>query len=446
MTKTIFQSLLEFSLACVCFVAMTEPSSADDWAKWLGPLGTNTWSESGVIETFPPGGPKVLWKTKIAGGYAGPAVSQGKVVITDFVTNANVKVGNFQRLKFNGTERVICLDEKTGNIVWKHDYPVEYSISYPSGPRCTPTIENDRVYVLGAEGHLFCFNLNDGSILWSKELKQEYKTESALWGYSAHPIIDGDKLITLAGGDGSHFVALNKYTGDEIWRSLTSIEQGYSSPAIINAGGSRQLITLRPDGVSSVNPETGKEYWTIPYQATSNSIIMKPLKIDDFLYVGGYSRQSLLIKLEPDQPTASVVWRDKSKSVPCPVNVQPYLDVKNNVAFGMDQNGDMRATKFPEAELLWATSKPVSERRTSNGTAFIVRQGDTDRYWLFNDSGELIIAKMTVSGYEEIDRVKVIEPTNNAFNRSVVWSMPAYANKRVYIRNDEEIICLDLAK
>lgn len=100
----------------------------------------------------------------------------------------------------------------------------------------------------------------------------------------------------------------------------------------------------------------------------------------------------------------------------------------------------------PNGSVLWATSKPVSERRTSNGTAFIVRQGDTDRYWLFNDSGELIIAKMTVSGYEEIDRVKVIEPTNNGFNRPVVWSMPAYATKRVYIRNDKEIICLDLAK
>lgn len=425
---------------------MAADLSGDDWSRWMGPDRTNTWYETGIVEKFPEGGPKVIWKTKIAGGYSGPSIANGKVVITDFVTKENVKIGNFQRSKFKGTERILCLDEKTGEVIWKHEHHVLYTISYPSGPRCTPVIEGERVYTLGAEGHLFCFNLQDGEIIWSKQLKTEYKTESALWGYAAHPLIDGENLITLAGGQGSHMVALNKNTGEEVWRTLTAKEQGYSPPTIIKAGGKRQLITLRPDAVSSVDPANGQEFWSIPYEATSNSIIMKPLKIDEFLYVGGYSRQCLLIKLDPDKPTASEVWRDKESNVPCPVNVQPYLDVKKKIAYGMDQSGDMRATRFPDAELLWSTSKPVSKRRTSNGTAFIVRQGETDRYWLFNDSGELLIAKMTEAAYEEIDRVKVIEPTNNAFNRPVVWSMPAFANKRVYIRNDEEIICLDLAK
>jgi hypothetical protein len=95
---------------------------------------------------------------------------------------------------------------------------------------------------------------------------------------------------------------------------------------------------------------------------------------------------------------------------------------------------------------LWATSEPVSKRRTGNGTAFIVQQAKTDRFWLFNDYGFLIIAEITPDGYKEISRAKVIEPSNNAFNRDVVWSMPAYANRRAYIRNDDEIICVDLAK
>ena len=437
---------LAAGLACLAILMFSSISIGDDWSRWMGPNRTNTWNETGIIDSFSDGGPKVVWKTKIAGGYSGPAVSQGKVFITDFVTESNVKIGNFERREFDGTERILCLDESTGEIVWNHEHPVRYTISYPSGPRCTPVVEGDRVYTLGSEGHLFCFSISDGSIIWSKELKKEYQTKSALWGYAAHPLIDGDNLITLAGGEGSHIVSLNKNTGKEVWRSLTATEQGYAPPTIINAGGTRQLITLRPDAVSSINPTDGKEYWSIPYEATSNSIIMSPLKIGDYLYAAGYQNKSLLMKLDSAKPAATEVWRDRAKTAISPVNVQPYLDVKSGVVFGMNQNGDLRATQFPEGKLLWATSQPVSKRRTGNGTAFIVRQGETSRFWLFNDSGELVIANLTPEGYEEIDRAKVIEPSNNAFNRSVVWSMPAYANKRVYIRNDNEIICLDLAK
>ncbi len=428
------------------FVTNSTLFAQQDWPKWMGPDGTNTWNDKGLVESFSKDGPKTLWRTPIAGGYSGPAVAQGNVLITDFVTDANVKIGNFERREFGGSERILCLNESSGEIIWKHEHKVKYTISYPSGPRCTPVIENNRVYTLGAEGHLFCFNLTDGKILWEKQLREEYKTTSALWGYAAHPLIDGDNLITLAGGEGSHIVALNKNTGEEVWRSLTAPEQGYAPPKIIEAGGARQLITCRPDAVTSINPDDGKEYWSIPYEATSNSIIMTPLHVGDYLYVGGYSKKSLLLKLDTMNPAATEVWRNKGRSAISAVNVQPYLDVKNQIAYGMDQTGDMRAFNIPEGDLLWSTSEPVSERRTGNGTAFLVRQGDTDRYWIFNDSGFMIIAEMTAEGYKEISRAKVIEPSNNAFNRPVVWSMPAFANKRAYIRNDDEIICIDLAE
>ena len=440
------RSTFVWELVILIGVLSAGVAQADDWPHWMGADRTNTWNETGIIETFPAGGPKVIWKTAIAGGYSGAAVADGKVVITDFVTDSNVKIGNFERREFDGTERVLCLNEADGTVIWKHEKKVRYTISYPAGPRCTPIIENGLVYTLGSEGFLACFDLESGKVVWSKELKQEYKTKSALWGYAGHPLIDGDKLITLAGGAGSHIVALDKKTGAEIWRSTTAPEQGYAPPTIIQAGGVRQLLTLRPDAVTSLNPETGEEYWSIPYQATSNSIIMTPIQIGNSLFVAGYNNKSLLINLDTDKPKATEVWRDRARTAPSPVNVQPYLDKPTGVLYGIHQNGDLRAVQFPEATLLWATSQPITKRRTGNGTAFIVRQGQTNRFWLFNDSGELVICEMTPSEFKEIDRAKVIEPTNNAFNRPVVWSMPAFANKRVYIRNDNEIICLDLAK
>ena len=152
----------------------------------------------------------MVWRSNIAGGYSGPAVAQGKVFVTDYVTEDNVKVPNFERNKFSGIERVICLDETSGKTLWKHEYPVKYSISYPAGPRCTPIVDGEFLYTLGAEGHLRCLQVESGEVVWSLHLPEEYKCKTPLWGYSAHPLIDGDRLITLAGGQGSHVVALDK--------------------------------------------------------------------------------------------------------------------------------------------------------------------------------------------------------------------------------------------
>lgn len=429
---------------CVFLLSTSSFLRADDWPQWMGVQRDNVWREDGLIDKFPEGGPKILWRADVAGGYAGPAVAGGKVYIADYLTAENVKVDNFERKEFSGQERVLSLDEASGKVLWKHEYPVKYTISYPAGPRCTPTIDGNRVYTLGAEGDLFCFDANaNGKILWSLDLKKEYKTKAALWGYAGHPLIDGDKLITLAGGEGSHIVALNKMTGKEIWRFGTSKEQGYSPPTIITAGGVRQLILLRPDAVTSIDPETAKEYWSVPYEATSGSIIMSPVVCGEHLYAAGYSSKSLLLKLASDKPAATEVWRDQARSAISPVNVQPIAD--KNVIYGCDQKGPLVALEIPSGKRLWESTGPFDGGRTKGSeTAFLVRQGD--RYWLFNEIGELIIARIGSAGYEEVDRAKVIEPTNTAFGRDVVWSMPAFANRHAYIRNDKECICVDLAR
>jgi len=414
----------------------------DDWPQWMGPKRDNVWRESGLIDKFPEAGPKILWRTKLAGGYSGPAVRDGRVYVTDYVTDDNVKVDNFGRAGFKGKERVLCLEEASGKVIWTHEYDCPYSISYPGGPRCTPIVEDGLVFSLGAEGNLLCLTTDSGTVVWEKSLKDVYKTKAALWGYSAHPLLDGDQLITLAGGDGSHVVALSKKTGAELWRASSSTEQGYAPPTIIQAGGVRQLILCKPTAVTSIDPATGKEYWSVSYEASNGSIIMSPVQVGDYLYVAGYSKKSLLLKLDRNRPAVEEVWRDKARSAISPVNVQPIAI--QDVLYGMDQGGALMAMKIPTGERLWETNNAVGGRLAGSETAFIVKEAD--RFWLFNEKGELIIAKLTPDGYEELDRAKVIEPSNYAFGREVVWSMPAFANKRAYIRNDNEIICVDLAK
>ncbi len=431
-------------VAFVCCVFTMAAAVADDWPQWMGPQRDNVWRETGLLDKFPEGGPKVVWRTPLAGGYAGPAVANGRVYVTDFVRQGDSPGDNFDRKQLKGTERVLCLDEKTGKEIWKQEYPVTYAISYPAGPRCTPLINEGKVYTLGAEGNLGCYDAASGKIVWQKELQKEYNTTAPLWGYAAHPLIDGKKLITLAGGQGTQVVALDKNTGEQIWAALDSPEigQGYVPPSIIEAGGTRQLIITKPDALSSLDPETGKVHWRVPYTADNGGVIMTPVFTAGHLYQGGFNNRNLLVKLANDKPAGESLWKDKARKGVSPINVQPIAE--GDVIYGFDQSGQFTAFKLPDGDRLWQTPQPVAERPANSATAFIVRQGD--RYWFFTEKGDVVIGDLSPEGFQEFDRAHVIEPTGDAFGRAVVWCMPAFANKHVFVRNDKECICVDLAK
>lgn len=403
---------------------------ADDWPAWMGPTRDNVWHEEGILSEFPDSGPQVVWRAPVAGGYAGPAVAGGRVFVTDFVKTDGM----------SGTERVLCLDAATGRPLWQHEEPETYTISYPAGPRCTPLVDGDRVYTLGAEGKLCCLSVSDGAVLWSRDLKADYHTKAATWGYASHPQIDGDKLICIAGTGEAHAVALNKHTGEELWRAGTAPEQGYCPPLILEAAGVRQLILMKPDGMYAVDPETGTRLWETPYNADNGSIIMQPVRIGDYLYVGGFQEKNLLLKLHQDEPGVEVVWRNKRQHGISAVNVQPFdLD---GFLCGFHEKGDLRVVEIPSGEVLVSDGGPLPGRLQGCGTAFITRH--QDRFFVFTETGDLVIAELSSKGYIELDRTHLIDPTNTAFGRDVVWCPPAYAEQSVFVRNDQELIRVSL--
>ena len=428
-----------FALALIALAPVA--ARADDWPQWMGPNRDNVWRETGVVETLP-AAPKVLWKAPVGGGYAGPAVALGKVFCSEYKSATDLGEGNFARKEADGTETVFALDAATGKRVWQHAYPVKYTISYPAGPRCTPTVSGSLVYFLGAEGDLLACDAATGNIKWQKNLRTEYETKSALWGYAAHPLIDGQKLITLAGGDGSHVVALDKDTGAELWKSQSQPEQGYAPPLLTTAGGVRQLIVAGPSAVRGLDPETGKRLWTTPYDATSGSIIMTPVVSGEYLFVGGYANKNLLLRLTTDKPGVEVIAKDVAKKFLSPVNVQPFVD--GNVVYGFDSDGLFYGVGLPSGARLFGTPAPIAADKLGTGTAFLVRH--EGRVWFFTEKGDLVIAKVSPAGYEEASRTHLIEPTGKAFGRKVVWCAPAFADKKLFVRNDAELICVDLAK
>lgn len=434
-------------LALAALLAAPLAAPADDWPHWMGPTRDNVWHETGVVDKFPKDGPKKLWSFRVHGGYAGPAVAGGKVFVHDYekLKGEIDDEGNFKQKETSGVERVYCVDAKTGKKEWEYKYDVKYAISYPAGPRCTPAVDGEHVYTLGAEGHLACLKVKDGSKVWAKELKAEYKTKAPLWGYAAHPLVYGDKLITLAGGEGSHVVALDKKTGKEVWKAETEKDPagfGYVPPSVIEAGGKKQLIVAGPSAVKGLNPDTGERYWSEPYSATSGSIIMTPVVSGEHLYIGGYQGKNLLLKLGKDKPEATTVWKDKKEHGVHAVNVQPVLH--DGVLYGFDESGRMFAVELPSGKRLWESTDVVGYAKGSD-TAFIVKNGD--RFFFFTETGDLVIGKLDKTGFTEVDRAKgLVEKTQTGFGRKVVWCQPAFADKKMFVRNDKELACFDLAK
>src|SRR5215210_1394504 len=145
---------MRHTLATLTLLGLTASAPADDWPQWMGPQRDNVWRETGILDKFPPGGAKVLWRAKVAGGYSGPAVANGRVYVGDFVSPADPKAEVYDRTNYQGTERVLCFNEATGKPIWAFEYPMRYTISFPNGPRVTPCVEDGRVYFLGAEGRL----------------------------------------------------------------------------------------------------------------------------------------------------------------------------------------------------------------------------------------------------------------------------------------------------
>ncbi|MSQ93397.1 MAG: pyrrolo-quinoline quinone [Gemmataceae bacterium] len=444
--------------AIVFGFACCSAAHADDWPQWLGPQRDGVWREAGIVAKFPEGGPKVRWRTPIAEGYSGPAVANGKVYITDRVRAKGVKNPDnaFDRkTRVAGVERVLCLNEADGKIVWEQVYPCEYQISYASGPRTTPIVAGGKVYTYGAMGHLYCFDADTGKIHWSKEMLKEYKMNVPVWGFSGNPLLDGDRLICLVGGEGSVAVAFHKDTGKEIWKSLSSAEPGYAPPVIFEIGGKRQLILWHPESINSLDPKSGKVYWSHRYnkkkQLGAGMSIPTPRLDGDNLFFTNFYDGSLMLKTNGTQPP-TITWQKAGRSVMPEdtdglhsVMVTPVI--KSGHIYGVDSYGEMRCLDEKTGERIWSTHQPVTGKSTRWGNAFIVEQGG--RFILFNELGDLIICKMTPKGYEEIDRANILTPTNTMAppgGRRVIWSHPAFANRSVYARNDKEIICVSMAQ
>ena len=421
-------------------------AAAEDWPEFRGAGRRGVWLESGIVETFPAEGLKALWRTPVKRGYAGPAVADGRVFVTDYEPTDGMR----------GTERALALDEATGEVLWIQEWDADYAgIQWEIGPGATPTVDGDRVYVLGRDGVLSAFMTDTGELLWRKSYGEDYGVDRMRWGFdwgfASAPLVDDERLICFVGGSpDARVVAFDKMTGEEIWRSLPSeADLGVAQPIIIEAGGARQLIVWDPEEVASLDPVTGDVYWRQPYVVGGAMTVAVPVQVGSQLFFSTFYDGPMMLTLNQDRPDATIAWKGSSNSEIRTEGLHAVLAtpiIDGGYIYGICSYGQLRCLDASTGERIWETQEATVERRRWV-SGFMVKNGN--RIFMNNDRGELIIARLHPTGYEEISRTALIAPTSPPGNRrelrNVSWVHPAYANRHIYMRNDEEIVAFSLA-
>jgi outer membrane protein assembly factor BamB len=435
----------------LCFF-VSATALADDWPQWNGPKGTGVVSESGVLDKIPAAGLKKLWSKPVSYGYSGPAAADGRIYVTDY----NLRTGKIannpgSRDKLTGSERIHCLDAKTGEQIWKHEYERDYAVSYGGGPRVVPTIHNGHVYAIGAEGNLTCLDAKTGDVKWSKDYAKDYGAKTPLWGHSASPCVYKDSLICLVGGEGSLVVAFDLKTGEEKWKTLSSKGKdgtGYCPPSIINHAGVDQLLVWSPETLYCLDPVTRDIHWQYELKAAYGMSILPPLLDGNMLFSSAEGHISLMLELSPEAPKAKELWRGNPR-------ISFYAATASGVftdghLYGADlHTGTMTCSRASDGKRLWSTTLPTTGKEERKGpgqaTAFMLKLGDTDNYLLFSETGHIISATMTPEGYNETGRFFAIEPTSAVWGRKLLWTYPALSDGKLLVRSDKEIVCYDVS-
>ena len=413
----------------LCFAVV---SRAEDWPQWRGPRRDGVWRETGILQSLPPEGLKVLWRVPVGPGFSSPVVAQDRVYVTDsHVTRTNAR------------ENVRCLDAATGKSIWTHTYEVVYpeygaDPDHPFGPVATPVIADGKVYTFGRMSHLFCLDALSGRVLWSHNLPKEYQTTEDLRGPNCSPIVESNLvIIAIAKSPQISMVAFDKDSGRQVWEALDEIPSN-TSPIVIDFAGRRQLIVWAYKSVASLDPATGRILWRQNIPTGGSYAVPTPVWNDDLLLLSG-----LMLKLDRDKPGVSVLWPEEMRPVRIYASDTSTPLLQDGLVFSPTAKGQLLCLDAATGKQLWQADQ-VSDSK-SGASIHMTAVPGIRGVFLFTDRGDLILSRLTAAGYQELGRFHLLEPTADLGQRKMAWVPPAFSGRRVFARNDKEMVCASLA-
>ena len=391
-------------------IASISTVACADWLSYRGPTQNGVSLEKGVGTQFPAEGPKVLWKTNVGTGTSSVTVSAGRAYT----------MGNHR-----GKDSVVCFDTKSGRELWKHEYPLALDPRmFEGGTAATPTIDGNRVYTVSHQGDLFCRDAASGRKIWYKHYQKDFRGRRPQWGFAGSPTIEGNFVILDVGAKGASTVALDKTTGNVVWKSGDDAA-GYATPVVATIGGKRTVVMFKASHLVGLDLKDGRELWRTEWKTNYDVNAATPIVVGDRIFISsGYGAGCALIEISGG--AAVQKWRNK--------NLKAHINspvFSNGFLYGIDDNASPSA---PLVCLDFATGQEKWSERGIGG-ALIAADG---KLIILSERGELIVAEESPAGFHPLARAQVLGKR--------CWVQPTFAAGQLYCRNNEgDLVCLDLA-
>ena len=396
---------------------------AQDWPQWRGANREGISKETGLNLDWSDKKPPLAWTFRQAGsGYSSPVI----VGTTLYCQGAA-----------DGNDFAFALDTQTGKLKWKQDLGSEFVESRGNGPRGSVTVDGDKLYLIRGAGQIHCLAAADGNILWQKDFKNDFNGSiMSNWGYSESPLVDGNLVICTPGGGEGALIALDKNTGDLVWRSKEWTDQAsYSSPIVAEVGGLRQYIQQSGKGVAGVSARDGKLLWRVEGDNYRTAVIPSPIFHDNTVYVtSGYNSGCLLVRLTRagESINAETVYMNKNMT-----NQHGGVVLVNGHVYGFTDGVGFTCQNLLTGELVWR--ERINE--VLKGAVLAVN----DRLILQNErDGLLAVVAASPDGWKEFGRMALPERTKVSSQDNMVWTHPVVANGKLYIRDHDLLFCFDL--
>ena len=417
-----------FLVMSVSFCRISLTSGATDWPQWRGPNRDGISQEMGLLKEWSNGGPHVLWRVSLGEGFSGISVVSGRV---------------YTMFSEGDDEFVVCLNASNGEEVWRFRSDSNYHESQGgNGPRATPTIDGELLFTVTAQGKLYALNTENGEKVWSHDLQEEFGSKIPRWGGCTSPLVEGDLLLVEVGGkDGKSIVAFDKTNGDVVWSSHTDI-LGYSSPIAVTIDGIRQIIVFTGTQLVSVSPANGNLYWTYPWQTEYDVNAATPVFIapDKIFISSGYGKGAAVVRVRVMMSAGSTTGEGEagmSHREPVEMKVEEIWknqDMKNHFATSV-LHGDY-LYGFDNAILKCIDANTGMEKWKTRGFGKGTLMLADEHLIILSDRGKLGLAEATPSAYNEVASAEVLS--------GLCWTVPTLANGRLYARNENEMVCLDM--
>lgn len=394
--------------------------SATDFPQWRGILRDGHSPETGLLQEWPKEGPKLLWQVKEVGaGYSTPSVVGDRIYL----------LGNE-----GAEESVLALAVKDGRRVWaaklgRVGHP-EQNPNYP-GARSTPTVDGPFLFALGSDGDLVCLETATGREVWRKHLRNDFGGKYGEWAYAESPLVDGDRLICTPGGKSATLVALNKQTGEVLWKCAApgGDDASYSSAVIAEFSGVRQYVQFLAKGLVGVDARTGQLLWRFEKTAKgSPAVIITPLVSEGLIYSGAFRATSALIK--PVRKDGVFVVEEIYSGNKLPIGLGGVVKV-GDYFYGSSSQSAM-CVEFKTGAIKW-------EERALGPCSWLVAD---KRIYLHAESGEVALVEPGAEGYREKGRFSPSNPP--ARGQAKAWAYPVIAQGRLYIRELNSLWCYDV--